>query len=161
MRLQAFRKRLNTLNNCEVRENTAGGLGNGVYVEADVDEDFWLKGKTIIKDNNGSNLYIGDTDCDDTEVEFELNNGAEVWFTYHDGDHDKVKVSYHSGDYSKYLHSDQDGYYFTYGDGKTLRLKGSPNVGSVFANGNMVMVVIIAAILVIVAAIAVRLSRKR
>ena len=122
--------------------------------------DFWLKGSTQIRNNSGSNLYIGDTDCDDTEVEFDLNDRAEVWFTYHDGDHDKIKVSYHSSDYSKYLHSDQDGYYFTYQDGKTVRLRGNANTASVFGAGNMVMVIIIAAAIVIVAMGAIKLSKK-
>ncbi len=108
------------ISSCVITDNSAND-GGGVYVYKNI-TDLTVKGATVIKDN-GHNLYISDTDPDDTRVQFNLTKGADVHVRYYTtGGKDSIMVSPGKiGDTIKtkncirFLTSDNKDYHFYFG----------------------------------------------
>ena len=111
-----------TLSSCEVTNNSAGISGGGIYVYKNVDDNFNVTGKFIVRDNTNKNFYISDSDPDDTRVMFNLKKGSDVHFSYYDTeDKDAIMVTAGKvGDTVKgvncirFLTAENPGYHFTF-----------------------------------------------
>ena len=115
-------KETTTISGCEVTNNSCGSSGGGIYVYKNIDDDFKVTGKCIVRDNTGHNFYISDSDPDDTRVLFSLTKGSDVHVYYYDTeDLNAIMVTPgEEGDTIKspncirYLKPDNSGYHFTF-----------------------------------------------
>ena len=109
----------NTISGCEITNNRAGTSGAGVYVNSDVNNNFRVIGKTIIRGNNGHDLYLSDGTAGDNRVNFGLTKGSEVRMSYYNtNDREGIMVTQtenvKSPNCIQYLRAGNQGYHFTF-----------------------------------------------
>nr|MCQ2545877.1 lipase family protein [Clostridia bacterium] len=106
-----------TIKSCNITGNNATSSGDGVYVERDIDYEFNITGKCVIKDNDGnkasSNVYMADSIGRNSNVGIEgLMTGSDVHIGFRDPING-MEVSQFPGTYdTRWLTCDNDNMHF-------------------------------------------------
>ena len=117
-----------TINNCTITGNEAKGAGCGVAVAIYVDTGFKVTGKTVIRGNMQGNTKSNLCVSNNSRVNFNLMNGADVSMRYV-GMYDtaymvtegKAGDTHKSPNCIRFLSCDVDGYHFTFNDAPNQR----------------------------------------
>ncbi len=136
-----------SFSNCTFKQNSCKKNGGAVFVDSRY--DFYISGKTIVKDNtnadgNAENVYLENGNFTRAYVSGTPDEGSEVGLT---GDGScKVGINQTSNNGS-FFADNQNNYHLEYADGKLYQREGT--TGSIFGNGNIVIASIALVVIVV------------
>ena len=163
-----YNNNANTISNCTITNNSCGNEGGGIYeVE---DEDITLSGKCTINNNKrgdkkkldqGSNddLFLENTWLHTAYIKGEVSTDSNVGIRTASDDEVQIGTDISSDCSSAFFLNDSGEYHVSYESSKLYKRTGL--TGSIFGNGNVMMIGGICAVIIVAGVVAIIIKKKK